>query len=165
VTASLSQSQLTKCYAVAVNDGIEAVFIGPIYERQLDTKAFLALPEAQFLIPIMVAVNDFALHDTIISNVQTAITLHRRDNDLTKNEMDILEAQLELLKRHSFGLVWECIELLKGVEKKAPTIVAFLNLPEIKLYYDLVKPYFQSEELCRIRGAATIRVKSSHFAL
>jgi hypothetical protein len=127
----------------------------------LDTKKFLALPEAQFLIPIMVAVNDLTLHETISSNVQTAITIHRRDNDLTANEMTLLEAQLELLSRHSFGLVWECLELMKNLEKKAPTIIAFLSsFPEIKNFYDLVKPYYQSEELCRIRNNL-----SFHFGL
>jgi hypothetical protein len=137
------------------------MFFGPILKKEIDTQKFLALPEAQFLVPIMVAINDFLLHDTIVSGVQTSLTIHRRDNDLDENQMVIMEAQLELLNRHQFGLIWECLELLKDLENKAPTIVDFLNsFPELKNIYDLVKPSCKSEKLRRIRNNL-----SFHFGL
>ena len=129
------------------------MFIGAVLRQNIDTKKFLELPEAKYLIPMMVAVNDCLLHDTIVSHTQTRQTVHLRDQDLDANQMQLLEAELGLLIRHQFGLIWECMELLQDLNKQAPSIVAYMtSFPELENIYNLVMAYRSPDKLRRIRS-------------
>lgn len=129
------------------------MFFGPLQHRYLDTKKFLELPDAKFLLPIMVAVNDILLHETILSNVQTSLVRHRYEKTMNDGQLTILEAQVQLLVRHQQGLIWEGLELLNELSTVAPSILAFINsFPELKNLYDLVFPFCKSDKLRRARN-------------
>jgi len=130
------------------------VFLDALQTQLLDTKKFLALPEAEFLVPMMIAVNDFLLHDTIITKIRIQLNKHRSDKDRDDAQLMLLEAEVDLLNRHQFGLIWECLELLNQISREAPSITAFIqSFPELKNLYDRVLPEWKSNKgLRRMRN-------------